>query len=48
MTGLLADPDRRAALVAAGQVQAATWPSEDDTVAQVLSVYDELMERTRR
>ncbi|MFG2230451.1 glycosyltransferase family 4 protein [Streptomyces sp. NPDC048723] len=48
VTGLLADPDRRAALVAAGRVQAATWPSEDDTVAQVLSVYDELMERTRR
>lgn len=48
VTGLLADPDRRAALAAAGRVQAATWPSEDDTVAQVLSVYDELMERTRR
>ncbi|MFF4426074.1 glycosyltransferase family 4 protein [Streptomyces sp. NPDC001549] len=47
VTGLLADPDRRAALVAAGRVQAATWPSEDDTVAQVLSVYDELMERRR-
>ncbi|MGW6983473.1 glycosyltransferase family 4 protein [Streptomyces sp. NPDC054932] len=48
VTGLLADPDRRAALALAGRVQAATWPSEDDTVAQVLSVYDELMERTRR
>ncbi|CAM5598639.1 glycosyltransferase family 4 protein [Streptomyces avidinii] len=48
VTGLLADPDRRAALAAAGRAQAATWPSEDDTVAQVLSVYDELMERTRR
>ncbi|MEY2232839.1 MULTISPECIES: glycosyltransferase family 4 protein [Streptomyces] len=48
VTGLLGDPDRRAALAAAGRVQAATWPSEDDTVAQVLSVYDELMERTRR
>ncbi|MGW3326368.1 glycosyltransferase family 4 protein [Streptomyces virginiae] len=48
VTGLLSDPDRRAALAAAGRVQAATWPSEDDTVAQVLSVYDELMERTRR
>ncbi|MCX4961927.1 glycosyltransferase family 4 protein [Streptomyces virginiae] len=47
VTGLLGDPDRRAALAAAGRVQAATWPSEDDTVAQVLSVYDELMERTR-
>ncbi|MFJ7591481.1 glycosyltransferase family 4 protein [Streptomyces sp. NPDC097617] len=47
VTGLLADPDRRAALAVAGRAQAATWPSEDDTVAQVLSVYDELMERTR-
>ncbi|WCD85681.1 Alpha-D-kanosaminyltransferase [Streptomyces xanthophaeus] len=47
VTGLLADPDRRAALAAAGRAQAATWPSEDDTVAQVLCVYDELMERAR-
>lgn len=45
VAGLLADPDRRAALAVAGRAQAATWPSEDDTVAQVLSVYDELMER---
>ncbi|MFE9635709.1 glycosyltransferase family 4 protein [Streptomyces sp. NPDC006463] len=45
--GLLADPERRAELAAAGRAQAATWPSEDDTVAQVLSVYDELMERRR-
>ncbi|UUU42703.1 glycosyltransferase family 4 protein [Streptomyces sp. NBC_00162] len=48
VTGLLSDAGRRAGLVAAGRVQAATWPSEDDTVAQVLSVYDELMERGRR
>ena len=40
--GLLVDPDRRAALAAAGRVRAAGWPTEDDTVAQVLSVYDEL------
>ncbi|KUL33925.1 glycosyltransferase [Streptomyces sp. NRRL F-4489] len=39
---LLADPVRRAALAEAGRIQAAGWPSEDDTVAQVLSVYDEL------
>lgn len=39
---LLADPDRRSALGAAGIAQAATWPTEDDTVAQVLSIYDEL------
>ncbi|MFI1967290.1 glycosyltransferase family 4 protein [Streptomyces pathocidini] len=38
---LLADPGRRRALAAAGPVQAGTWPTEDDTVAQVLSVYDE-------
>ncbi|MFD7628326.1 glycosyltransferase family 4 protein [Streptomyces sp. NPDC059851] len=44
---LLADPDRRSELAAAGRAQAATWPSEDDTVAQVLSVYDELTERRR-
>ncbi|POX36216.1 glycosyltransferase, partial [Streptomyces sp. Ru73] len=39
---LLGDPERRAALAAAGRAQAAGWPTEDDTVAQVLSVYDEL------
>ncbi|WP_329387238.1 glycosyltransferase family 4 protein [Streptomyces sp. NBC_01351] len=48
VSGLLADPERRAAVAAAGLAQAGTWPSEDDTVAQVLSVYDELMERARR
>ncbi|MFB6617876.1 glycosyltransferase family 4 protein [Streptomyces sp. NPDC085524] len=48
VTGLLTDPDRRAVLAAAGLAQAGSWPSEDDTVAQVLSVYDELMERSRR
>lgn len=45
VAALLDDPDRRAALAAAGRAQAATWPSEDDTVAQVLAVYDELMDR---
>jgi len=39
---LLADPDRRARLAAAGPSQAATWPDEAATVAQVLSIYDEL------
>ncbi|MFC6985834.1 glycosyltransferase family 4 protein [Streptomyces cirratus] len=47
VTALLADPARRVALAAAGRAQAATWPSEDDTVAQVLSVYDELTARRR-
>ncbi|RII18906.1 putative teichuronic acid biosynthesis glycosyltransferase TuaC [Streptomyces sp. YIM 130001] len=42
VTRLLADPERRASLRAKGLAQAATWPSEDDTVTQVLSVYDEL------
>ncbi|MDX3236822.1 glycosyltransferase family 4 protein [Streptomyces sp. ME03-5709C] len=42
VTRLLGDPARRAELAAAGPAQAATWPTEDDTVAQVLSVYDEL------
>ncbi|WP_461009935.1 glycosyltransferase family 4 protein [Streptomyces capparidis] len=42
VAGLLADPSRRAALAQAGPAQAATWPEEDDTVAQILSVYDEL------
>ncbi|MFB7326461.1 glycosyltransferase family 4 protein [Streptomyces sp. NPDC056190] len=39
---LLCDPERREALRDMGARQAATWPTEDDTVAQVLSVYDEL------
>ncbi|MFV0130592.1 glycosyltransferase family 4 protein [Streptomyces sp. HMX112] len=45
VSGLLADPARRADLAAAGRAQAATWPTEDETVAQVLSVYDELCAR---
>ncbi|MEO3753992.1 glycosyltransferase family 4 protein [Streptomyces sp. B6B3] len=40
---LLADPDRRAALADAGRLRAGSWPTEDTTVAQVLSVYDELV-----
>ncbi|OYP18422.1 glycosyltransferase [Streptomyces sp. FBKL.4005] len=39
---LLADPERCATLRDRGARQAATWPTEDETVAQVLSVYDEL------
>jgi glycosyltransferase involved in cell wall biosynthesis len=41
----LADPGHRDRLAAAAVSQAATWPSEDDTVAQILSVYDELAAR---
>ncbi|MFD3660463.1 glycosyltransferase family 4 protein [Streptomyces sp. NPDC058659] len=43
--GLLEDADRRMDLAAAGRVQAGTWPTEDETVAHVLSVYDELAGR---
>jgi glycosyltransferase involved in cell wall biosynthesis len=39
---LLGDPAARERMAAAGRVQAASWPTEDDTIAQVLSVYDEL------
>jgi glycosyltransferase involved in cell wall biosynthesis len=39
---LLADPERRELLRERGVRQCATWPTEDETVAQVLSVYDEL------
>ncbi|GAA4782514.1 glycosyltransferase family 4 protein [Streptomyces ziwulingensis] len=39
---LLDDPGRRELLRERGVRQAATWPTEDETVAQILSVYDEL------
>ncbi|MEU2286314.1 glycosyltransferase family 4 protein [Streptomyces sp. NPDC013178] len=39
---LLDDPERCDLLRELGTRQAGTWPSEDETVAQVLSVYDEL------
>lgn len=42
VTSLLGDADRRIALAEAGPARAGTWPTEDTTVAQVLSVYDEL------
>ncbi|URN17851.1 MULTISPECIES: glycosyltransferase family 4 protein [Streptomyces] len=42
VTRLLTDPVRHAALAAAGPRQAGTWPTEEETLAQVLSVYDEL------
>jgi glycosyltransferase involved in cell wall biosynthesis len=43
---LLADPVRCEELKDEGVRQAATWPTEDETVAQVLSVYDELTQPT--
>ncbi|MFC5215770.1 glycosyltransferase family 4 protein [Streptomyces coerulescens] len=39
---LLGDTERQDLLRERGVRQAATWPTEDETVAQVLSVYDEL------
>ncbi|EME97256.1 glycosyltransferase family 4 protein [Streptomyces mobaraensis NBRC 13819 = DSM 40847] len=39
---VLVDSRRRGELVAAGRRMGAGWPSEDDAVAHVLSVYDEL------
>ncbi|MFM9373763.1 glycosyltransferase family 4 protein [Streptomyces sp. Da 82-17] len=48
VTRLITDPDRQDRLRAAGLAQAATWPTEDDTVAQILSVYDELADPLRR
>lgn len=45
VAGLLLDPAGRARLAEAGRAQAAAWPTEDDTVAQALSVYDEVLMR---
>ncbi|MEU0304152.1 glycosyltransferase family 4 protein [Streptomyces sp. NPDC006175] len=42
---LLGDPGRRERLADSGRAQAAGWPTEDDTVAHVLSVYDELAQQ---
>ncbi|MFK4112594.1 glycosyltransferase family 4 protein [Streptomyces sp. NPDC002176] len=42
VTRLLADPERREQLAERGTRQASGWPTEDDTIAQVLSIYDEL------
>lgn len=39
---LLADPALRERFKDKGTAQAATWPTEDETVTQVLSIYDEL------
>ncbi|MFJ8861349.1 glycosyltransferase family 4 protein [Streptomyces sp. NPDC102451] len=39
---LLGDPGQRERLADSGRAQAAGWPTEDDTIAHVLSVYDEL------
>ncbi|MGW6241773.1 glycosyltransferase family 4 protein [Streptomyces sp. NPDC055094] len=44
---LLGDPERCRELAATGLAQAASWPTEDETIAQVLSVYDELTQPQR-
>lgn len=41
--GLLEDPSARAELAGRGLAQAARWPTEADTVAQVRAVYEELL-----
>jgi glycosyltransferase involved in cell wall biosynthesis len=40
---LLADPARRAELITDGLAQAARWPSDVDTITQVVDVYRELI-----
>ncbi|MEV0038841.1 glycosyltransferase family 4 protein [Streptomyces sp. NPDC050804] len=45
---LLGDPGRRQWLAEAGRAQAETWPTEDETIAQVLCVYDELAQPPAR
>lgn len=41
---LLADPDERGRLAAAGLARAATWPTPGDTADQVLGLYAELID----
>ncbi|MFD6427084.1 glycosyltransferase family 4 protein [Streptomyces sp. NPDC060198] len=48
IAGLLLDPDRCALLAAEGRSQAAGWPTEEDTITHVLSVYDELAQPANR
>ncbi len=44
---LLGDCAMRDRLAADGRVQATTWPTEDDTIAQILCVYDEVARPVR-
>lgn len=43
VTGVLADPARAAALVEAGLSAARSWPTAEDTVAQLSALYAELL-----
>jgi glycosyltransferase involved in cell wall biosynthesis len=45
LADLVADAPGRARLAELGHAQAKTWPDEAATVAQVLSIYDELVQR---
>ena len=45
LLALADDPERRAALAAAGQRQAATWPDEDDVVDALLASYRSILWR---
>jgi glycosyltransferase involved in cell wall biosynthesis len=40
---LLDDPGRRRLLADAGRTQAMTWPTDADTLNQVIEVYEELL-----
>ncbi|GAA2498889.1 glycosyltransferase family 4 protein [Streptomyces thermolineatus] len=46
VAALLEDPARRAGIARSAQALADAWPTEDDAVAQVLSSYDELLQRS--
>jgi glycosyltransferase involved in cell wall biosynthesis len=43
VTELLADPGRRRLLADAGRTEAMNWPTDTDTLAQVIDVYAELL-----
>lgn len=43
VTGLLEDPGRRRLLADAGRTQAASWPTDTDTLNQVMAIYAELL-----
>ena len=47
VTDLLADPGHRRLLADAGRTQATSWPTDSDTLAQVIDVYAELLDGRR-
>jgi hypothetical protein len=48
VAGLLDDPASAATLVERGHLQAAQWPTEEQTASQVEAVYAELLGREPR